>query len=207
MSGRGSLDSPHVPEPHPAVFMFNKDYRWHPAREPLRTARNEVDGIATDGGTGVGPRLAFGRAMLEHLPGLTIGLVPCARGASSIEDWQPSTSQNSLYGACLRRVRAASTYGRVYGVLFSQGESDADDPQLYPDRVLSAENWGAKIYDIRGRAAAGSRRSRSAHTVRAIGQLYGVYPSSCVGHRQARASGRESARRGYDRNGRPTDIG
>jgi hypothetical protein len=145
MSGRGALDAPEAPQPHSSIYSFNKDYRWYPAREPLGTMPNEVDWIATDGGTGVGPGLAFARSLVAQEPALKIGLIPCARGASSIEEWQPGGGQNTLYGACLKRVRAASSYGEVAGVLFSQGESDADDPALYAGRTLSAGTWAAKF--------------------------------------------------------------
>lgn len=145
MSGRGQLDSPDTPLPHLHVYTFNKDFRWYPAREPLGTMPSEVDWIATDGGTGVGPGLAFARALLEREPTLKIGLIPCARGASSIQDWQRDLSQNSLYGACLKRVKAASSYGTIAAVLLAQGESDADNPDLYPDQSLSAEDWDTKF--------------------------------------------------------------
>ncbi len=142
MSGRGKLDSPDVPVPHPQVYVFNKDYRWHLAHEPLGTVPEEVDWIATDGGTGVGPGLSFARSLLEHDPNLRIGLIPCARGTSTIQDWQPDLSQNSLYGSCLRRVNAASAYGKVAAILFSQGEAEATIPEL------PAGIWGSRFEAI-----------------------------------------------------------
>lgn len=148
MSGRGSLESPLVPEPHPSVFMFNKDYRWYPAQEPLGSMPSEVDWVASDGGTGVGPGLALARAVLAQRPGLKIGLIPCARGSSSIADWEPDTGQNTLYGACLKRIRAASSYGTVAAVLISQGEDDTLAPELFPDRVFSPNSWGAEFTSL-----------------------------------------------------------
>lgn len=145
MSGRGSLDSPSVPQPHPNIYVFNKDFRWYPAKEPLGTIAREVDPVATDGGTGVGPGLAFALELLKHNPQLKIGLIPCARSATSIEEWQRDLSQNSLYGSCLRRTRAASTYGEVAAVLISQGEADAADPQRYPEMILSPAIWATKF--------------------------------------------------------------
>jgi hypothetical protein len=145
MSGRGSVESVDAPRPHPSIYTFNKDFRWHPAVEPLGTMPNEVDPIAKDGGTGVGPGLAFARHLVEAQPSLKIGLIPCARGASSIGEWHPHYGQNTLYGACLKRVRAASVAGHVAGILVSQGESDADDPDLYPGRPLSAKNWATQF--------------------------------------------------------------
>jgi hypothetical protein len=148
MSGRGRLDSPVVPAPDPNIFTFNRDYRWCLAREPLGTMQSEVDWIAKDGGTEVGPGLAFAHALLEQEPTMKIGFILCAWGASSIEEWQRDLGQNSLYGACLKPVRAASDYGTIAAVLFSQGESDADNPDLYPDPILSVENWDAKFITL-----------------------------------------------------------
>lgn len=145
MSGRGRLDSPDAPAPHSHVYELNKEYRWKLAREPLGSTIHEVDWIATDGGTGVGPGLAFARSLIEQDPSLRIGLIQCAHGASSIDEWQQNLSQNSLYGACLRRIRAATTYGKVAAVLVSQGESDTDDPALSPQRILSADRWAVKF--------------------------------------------------------------
>lgn len=148
MSGRGSLISAAIPRLDERIFALNKDFRWSPATEPLGSRPNEVDTIASDGGTGVGPGLAFAHRLLEEHPDWRIGLVPCARGASLIADWQRDLSQNSLYGACLKRVQAASTYGDVVGFLFAQGEGDADDPTLHPERVLSAATWAERFTAI-----------------------------------------------------------
>lgn len=135
MSGRGNLADPLTPPPHPHIFSFDKDYRWRPAQEPLGTTLQDVDWVAIDGGTGVGPGLAFAHALLVTDPSLHIGMIPCARGASTIVEWQADLSQNSLYGACLKRILAASSYGDLAAVLFSQGESDADAP--------TAHDWAA----------------------------------------------------------------
>ena len=150
MSGRGSLESPQVPQSNPNIFVINKDYRWYPAQEPLGSIDQEVDWIAQDGGTGVGPGLAFGNTLLEQDGSLRIGLIPCARGASSIKDWQPNLSQNSLYGACLRRILAARSYGSVKAILVSQGEDDTLDPELFPDRDLGAGSWAEDFSSLVG---------------------------------------------------------
>lgn len=148
MSGRGSLSSPHVPQPHPQIFSFNKNFRWEPAKEPLGSGPHEVDWVASDGGTGVGPGIAFARELLEQDPTLKIGLVPCARGSSSIDDWRRDLGQNSLYGSCLRRVRAASTYGTIAAVLFSQGEADARETPDQPGQTLLPATWAVKFEKV-----------------------------------------------------------
>ena len=58
--------------------------------------------------------------------GVPIGLVACAHGGTSMEQWSPAKKEqggNSLYGSMLRQVKLAG--GKVRGVLWYQGESDA----------------------------------------------------------------------------------
>jgi sialate O-acetylesterase len=74
---------------------------------------------------GVGPGLPFA-GELYRLTWVPIGLLPCALGGSSLEQWNPALKGEggrSLYGAMLRRIAAVG--GRVRGVLWYQGESDA----------------------------------------------------------------------------------
>ena len=49
-----------------------------------------------------------------------IGLLMCAVGATSIKDWDPD---GPLYAACVNQMRASG--GRIAGVLYLQGESEA----------------------------------------------------------------------------------
>ena len=58
--------------------------------------------------------------------GVPVGLVACAHGGTSMEQWNPAKKEqggNSLYGSMLRQVKQAG--GKVKGVLWYQGESDA----------------------------------------------------------------------------------
>jgi hypothetical protein len=141
MSGRGLEFNPD--ETDSRVLVFGNDYRWHQAIEPVDDPTGQVDQVSEDLGTGYSPGMAFALASLEHNPRMIIGLIPCAKGASSIKEWQRDLSDQSLYGSCLKRVRAASTAGQVQGILFFQGEADAVDPDLLPEHPPDAENWPA----------------------------------------------------------------
>jgi sialate O-acetylesterase len=58
--------------------------------------------------------------------GVPIGLIPCAHGGTSMDQWSPALKDkggDSLYGGMVRRFQAAG--GRVKGLLWYQGESDA----------------------------------------------------------------------------------
>jgi hypothetical protein len=125
----------------PRIYVFGNDYQWHIASEPVDNAYNQVDQVSLDRSSGYGPSLAFAQASMGHRPDQLIGLIPCAKNSSSIGQWQRNLSDQSLYGSCLKRARAASTMGHISGVLFFQGETDALDPNQYPNPEPSAFRW------------------------------------------------------------------
>jgi hypothetical protein len=141
MSGRG-VDFPQG-EVDPRVFVFGNDYRWRQASEPIDDPTDQVDIVSEDLNAGYSPAMGFALATLEQDPQLLIGLIPCAKGSSSIYDWQRDLSDQALYGSCLKRAKAASTAGRIRGILFFQGEADAVDGQLYPEHRPDPLNWSA----------------------------------------------------------------
>ncbi|WP_347303488.1 sialate O-acetylesterase [Croceibacterium sp. TMG7-5b_MA50] len=127
MSGRGALDDLSAGERavDPAIQLFGNDGQERPATEPLDDAAGQLDAVSADRMAAVGPGLFFARA-LHRLNDRPILLVPCAKGGSSMAEWRPADSRNTLYGSCLARVREAN--GRLAGVLWYQGETDADKP-------------------------------------------------------------------------------
>jgi hypothetical protein len=141
MSGRGTE---YPIEPYdPRVLVFGNDYRWHTAAEPIDDPFNQVDKISEDVDAGYSPSTAFANALLKRNPQLVIGLIPCAKGSSSIAEWQRNLSDQSLYGSCLKRARAASTVGRLAGLLVFQGEADAMDAIQFPEHSVNPTRWSA----------------------------------------------------------------
>jgi hypothetical protein len=124
----------------PRVFVFGNDYRWRLAQEPVDDGRGQVDEVSRDRG-GFGPSMAFAMESVRRDPSLLIGLIPCAKGASSIAEWQRNPSDQSLYGSCLKRARAASPMGPMRGMLFFQGETDAQVAIRPPRPGPNSENW------------------------------------------------------------------
>src|SRR6202023_1015966 len=64
-----------------------------------------------------------------------VGLVACAHGGTSMAQWDPAKKGDggkSLYGSMLRQIKLAG--GQVKGVLWYQGESDANPPaaEVFP---------------------------------------------------------------------------
>lgn len=145
MTGVAPLDGPQ--EVDPGLFVFGNDYRWHYATDPLDRSENQVDLVSHDGDfPGVGPGMSFAKTLHELNPELQIGLVPCAKIGASMDAWERDLSDQTLYGSCLKRAKAASVQGEICGILFFQGEKDAR-------KTETAEAWKRKferfVSDIR----------------------------------------------------------
>jgi hypothetical protein len=125
----------------PRIYVFGNDYHWRLASDPIDYAYNQVDKVSEDRIAGYGPALAFAFASLDRHPEAVIGLIPCAKNSSAIAQWQRDLSDQTLYGSCLKRARAASPMGRIAGILFLQGETDAQDPVLYPQPEPQPFEW------------------------------------------------------------------
>jgi hypothetical protein len=125
----------------PHIYVFGKDYRWRIAEHPIEDAANQVDIVSENRIAGFGPAMDFAIASLERHPDIVIGLIPCAKNASTIEQWQRNLSDQSLYGSCLKRARAASPMGQISGLLFFQGETDALDPIQFPQPEPRPAQW------------------------------------------------------------------
>lgn len=121
MAGRGEI-APIDTVVHPNVIMLTQDYEWESAREPLHFDKPDV--------VGVGPGLAFGKTMAETFPDITIGLIPCAAGGSSINKWQPGAlhdqTQSYPYDDMIKRTQFALNSGVLNGIIWHQGESDSN---------------------------------------------------------------------------------
>ncbi|MCF7838315.1 MAG: sialate O-acetylesterase [Candidatus Marinimicrobia bacterium] len=128
MAGRGPLDTvPALPDPNIRMF---RDGHWIEAREPLHTDKPEVAGI------GLG--MSFAQALLLQEPGPAMGLIPCAVGGTPLARWMP---QADLYTQAVTTVRAAGALGKVEGILWHQGEGDAQQEQ-------NARSYGRRLAEM-----------------------------------------------------------
>ena len=127
------------------AYTFGNDYQWHLSTSPVDSAEGQVDLVSADEFTGFGPALAFARSLLTKNSTQPIGLIPCAKSGSSIAEWEKSLDERTLYGSCLKRVRAASTMGTVSGILFFQGEADTVDPEQFADLNPAADAWAEQF--------------------------------------------------------------
>ncbi|MBC7917922.1 MAG: sialate O-acetylesterase [Rhodoferax sp.] len=125
MAGRGIVTEQDR-EASPLVVSLSATGLWIPAQEPLHFDKPSL--------VGVGPGLAFGKAMAAALPpssGRRIGLVPCAVGGTSVALWEPGARHTDTgrlpLDDTLTRIRQASAAGRWRGLLWHQGESDCNE--------------------------------------------------------------------------------
>ena len=140
MEGVGNLVD--VAQPNAVVHSFDMTDVWGIAREPLHTLPSAIDQVHWAKGKdrlageqlekfianrkkGAGPGLPFAISMYQHTS-IPVGLVPCAHGGTSMDQWDPSKKGeggDSLYGATIRRILAVG--GKIKGILWYQGEAEA----------------------------------------------------------------------------------
>jgi sialate O-acetylesterase len=97
-------------------------------KQPERYTGPKLDEYIQNRKKGAGLGLAFGVQYVREA-GVPVGLIPCAHGGTSMDQWDPArwdkaNPGDSLYGSMMRRFEKAG--GRVKGVLWYQGESDAN---------------------------------------------------------------------------------
>jgi hypothetical protein len=122
MAGRGQVEDIDSTT-HPRILMLNKQEAWVPAREPLAFDKPAV--------VGVGPGYAFAREIANaDRSSSYICLVPSAVGGSRIDVWKPgaydSATKTHPYDDAIRRAKTALQSGELKGIIWHQGESDAN---------------------------------------------------------------------------------
>ena len=136
---------PSEQELNPRIYVFGNDYHWRTAVEPIDDPNGQVDDVSLDMDVGSGPGMPFAVSLLKQNPDMIIGLIPCAKGNSSIEEWQKNLSDRTLYGSCLKRVKAATTMGKLAGLLIFQGEADTIDPTQHPVKAPTTYGYAEKF--------------------------------------------------------------
>ncbi len=154
MDGYGRLYDAEPPSRYVHCFYYTE--KWGIAKEPLCRVFDSIDSVhralfaLSDAeyeklrnddrtwreiGSGLGIRFA---KEVHKATGVPVGLIMCSHGGTSMEQWSPEKKDlvgASLYGGLVRRVSVCG--GRVAGVLWYQGESDASEEAapLYKDRM------------------------------------------------------------------------
>ena len=121
MAGRGVVsDADRIPTP--AVFAFSKEKTWIPAVDPIHFDRPDR--------TGVGLGRTFATTLISMKAATSVGLIPAAFGGSALHEWVPGSPH---YVNAVDRTKAAlaaaGPNARLRGILWHQGEADANDEE------------------------------------------------------------------------------
>lgn len=131
MAGRGLVE-PQDTIPSERVFTINKNGEVILAKEPLHFYEPSMKGLSCG--------LSFGKAILEQVPeNVTVLLIPTAIGGSSISQWLGDSLFRNVHlmSNFREKVELGKKYGKIKGILWHQGESDANPKNvpLYKDRL------------------------------------------------------------------------
>ena len=131
MAGRGFVE-PNDTIPEKRLLSINKDGQLIIAKEPLHFYEPSL--------TGLDCGYSFGKTMIKNIPGnISVLIIPTAIGGSSISQWLADSLYRNvkLYSNFIEKVGIAKQYGIIKGILWHQGESDANDKNiaLYKERL------------------------------------------------------------------------
>jgi hypothetical protein len=122
MAGRGVVGEEDK-KPPPGIFTFSKEKTWIPAVDPIHFDRPDR--------TGVGLGRNFAATLLQYKAAQSVGLIPAAFGGSALNEWVPgSTHYNNAIERTKAALTAAGPGARLRGILWHQGEADANDEAL-----------------------------------------------------------------------------
>ncbi len=120
MAGRGVVREEDR-RPIEGIFAFTKERLWAPAVDPIHFDRPDR--------TGVGLGRSFARTLIEMKAARQVGLVPAAFGGSSLEEWKPGSEHYRNAVERTKAALAAAPGARLRGILWHQGEADANDEE------------------------------------------------------------------------------
>jgi len=149
MAGRGYLSASDTTTTLDGVYLLNGQDKPEAARHPLNRYSSIRKSLKMQE---VGPGGSFGEDMHKKT-NRKILLVVNAKGGSSIREWE---NEDLFYKEAVRRGKEALKFGKMKGILWLQGCSDASRRQLadYPGRLATLasslrKDLGVKEEDVR----------------------------------------------------------
>ena len=126
MAGRGFLKD--VPTIYNEHIKMLRNGRWQTMVEPINYDRPSA---------GVGLASSFAAALHLKNPANEIGLIPCADGGTSLDDWNVD---GVLFKNAVFQAKLAQKTSELKGILWHQGENDC--------QPNNAKNYGEKFSAI-----------------------------------------------------------
>lgn len=131
MAGRGDL-TPDTALTAPGCLMLRMG-RWQPMSEPVNVDRAVLEGACPRSGASLAASFA---ARYAAESGCQAGLIPCADGGTTIEQWQPG---KVLFDHAVLQAKLAARTSTLKAILWHQGESDCLEQEqfdAYPELFL-----------------------------------------------------------------------
>ncbi len=188
MKGRGVMPAKPLRDPR-ILMMHKRTDGFFLARHPLHLVGDPSDFSRADN-AGVGPGLAFGRAIADARPGARVLLIPCAVGGTAIGKWQKG---QRLYDETIRRAKLALSQApkgkaRIAGALWLQGEADSGSPERIDayagrlDKMIADLRQDLELPDLPFIACTiGEMKDRAPEGRRAINQILLDLPRRVAG--------------------------
>lgn len=111
MAGRGRIDEA-VPVDKAGISVL-RNGRWRAMYRPVNPDRKT---------SGVCLAESFAEAYAADHPGVEVGLIPCADGGTTINQWLPGTR---LFDHAVFQAKLAARSSTIVAILWHQGESDS----------------------------------------------------------------------------------
>ena len=131
MAGRGIVE-PQDTVSNKRVLSINKAGQIILAKEPLHFYEPNL--------TGLDCGMSFAKSMIKKIPdSISVLMIPVAIGGSSIGQWLGNSLYRNvkLFSNFKEKVEIAKRYGVIKGILWHQGESDANERNIpkYEERL------------------------------------------------------------------------
>ena len=128
------------------VFLFTgkENHPWEKAANPLNKYSSIRKKLSMQR---LGPGYSFAQKMALNRKGKPIGLVVNAKGGSSISEWKPGSA---FYREAVKRTKEAMKYGRLGGIVWHQGESDASKADSYLTKINELIRAFRKDFNLPG---------------------------------------------------------
>jgi hypothetical protein len=137
MAGRGNFGEVE-PISNKRTFML-RNGKWQPMSEPINVDRPIKFSGKLGTNSGIGPAASFADSYANYY-NEDIGLIPCAEGGSSLDEWK---IDGQLFLHAFYQAKLAMNNSELIGIIWHQGEAEMgsfERASTYKERFLAIMN-------------------------------------------------------------------